>query len=150
MGCMAHIFISQPKSFTQCSICTATTAICFYASCHDNGLFSFSSVRTSRLQDCLVLSLIVLFSSEKIQNSNFVSTRVRKLRVCRLRPCIPGGQRRTTTSTSTKMKYVFAHLYFKACNANVLCYSNLFFLSQFFVLNADNNSIGAAGYVVVR
>lgn len=57
---------------------------------------------------CLVLCFIVLFSSErKFKKCNFLSTRGRKWRVSRLRPCIPGGQRRITTSTSTKMKYIF-------------------------------------------
>lgn len=57
--------------------------------------------------------LFVMFSSEKIQNCNFLSARVRKLRVYRLRPCIRGGQRRITTSTSTKTKYGFCSLIFQ-------------------------------------
>lgn len=43
----------------------------------------------------------------KNENCNVLFTRERKLRASRLRPCIPGGQRRTTTSTSIKTKYVF-------------------------------------------
>lgn len=117
MGCVAHVFISQSKSFTQCSICTATTALCLYTGCHDNRLFSFSCVRTSRIQDCLAL---LMFSSEKIQNCNFLSARVRKLRVYRLRPCIHGGQRRITTSTSTKMKYSLL-TYFSTHAMKVFC-----------------------------
>lgn len=151
---MAHVFIGQSKPFTQCSICTATTALCLYAGCHDNGLFSFSRVRTSRIQDCLVLCHVFFFSSFKIPNCNFLSARVRKLRVYRLRPCTPGGQRRITTSTSTKTKYGSAHLFFNACNEIVLCWSEFLFFHCgkciVLVLNADNNSIGAAGYVVVR
>lgn len=147
---MANVFISQSKSFAQCSFCTATTALCLYTGCHDNRLFSFSCVRTSRIEDCLVLCFTVMFSSERKlkKKCNFLSTRERKLRVSRLRPCIPGGQRRITTSTSTKMKYIFIFQ----------CMRFRCFVSHFFVsldktycccFYADNNSVGAAGYVVV-
>lgn len=93
--------------------------------------------------------LFVMLSSEKIQNCNFLSARVRKLRAYRLRPCIHGGQRKITTSTSTKMKYDFAHLFFNAGKKIILCWFN-WVKCIVLVLTADNNGIGAAGYVVVR
>lgn len=55
----------------------------------------------------LLLCSLLKESKKKKKKCNFLSARERKLRVSRLRPCIPGGQRRITTSTSTKMKYIF-------------------------------------------
>lgn len=86
MGCMANIIISQSKSFTQCSICTATTALCLYTSCHDNGLFSFSCVGTSRIGDCLVFWLLCSLLGKKMMFCVYQGEKVEGLQAQALYP----------------------------------------------------------------
>lgn len=90
----------------------------------------------------------------------FRSVRGRRLKVFRLRLCIPGERRRTTTSTSTKMRYLVSFFFF-CCfillhlnafvSAKVHCLHGSTCLTELIIpVVADNNSIRAAGHVVVR